>query len=92
MGESQDFSKLPWAHGEEQLRFYVKNDPTKIFSLVAEFHPDTGYFVLYTEWRYAEGYGGEVYQERSVEDIFRQHQAARERAEAQNEADAIGGP
>ena len=91
MGEAKNFAKLPWAQGEEQLKFHAQNDQTKIYSLVVEFHQETGYFVLYTEWHYADGYGGEVYQERQVEDVIRQHQAAKERAEAQNEADAIGG-
>ncbi len=91
LGEGKAFSELPWKHGEEQLRFHAENDKTKIYYLVVEFHQETGYFVLYTEWSYAEGFGADVLQERSTEDVMRQTRAAREQAEARNEADAIGG-
>lgn len=92
LGEEKTFSGLPWEHGEEQLRFHAQNDKTKIYYLVVEFHQETGYFVLYTEWCYAKGFGADVLQERSMEDVMRQTMAAKDRANAQNEAGAIGGP
>ena len=91
LGEAKTFAKLPWKHGEEQLTFHAENDPDKVYYLVVEFHQDTGYFVLYSEYRYAEKFGGEVLHERSMEHVIRQQQAAEDRADAENEAAALGG-
>ena len=91
LGEAKTFAELPWEYGEEQLKFHAGNDPDKVYCLVVEFHQDTGLFVLYKEYRYAEGYGGEVLQERSMEHVIRQQQAAQDRADAENEAAALGG-
>ena len=92
IGNAKDITQLPWKEGEKKLKFHAQNDQTKIYSLVVEYEPESGLFELCLQWRYAEGYGGEVLQERTIEDVLRQDKAAAERADAQNEADAIGGP
>jgi len=94
LGESKEFDKLPWEHAKEKIAFYAQNYPDRIYSLRAEYHHDTGFWVLYEEWCYTAEFGDRIhhFQERKIHHVYRQHQAAKERAEAQNEADAIGGP
>ena len=92
LDHNKDITKLDWAYGAEKLKFHAQNDPDKIYTLVVEYEPNSGEFELCTEWRYAEKFGGDVLQARTIGDVLRQDKAARERAEAQNEADAIGGP
>jgi len=90
-GENKKWEHLPWEFAQEVLRERAESDPTMVYYFVVEFHPDTGYYLLYLEWRYKEEFGGEVIQLRSLQNVTNQHQAAKERADAQNEAEAIGG-
>lgn len=92
LGNAKEIAQLPWEHGAKKLKFHAQNDPDKIYSLVVEYEQESGEFELCIEWRYAESFGGDVIQERTIDDILRQDRAARKRAEAQNESDAIGGP
>jgi len=91
LGSAKEITQLPWADGAEQLKFHAQNDKTKIYSLVVEYDPESGCYELCTQWRHADGYGGDVLQQRDIDDVLRQNQADKERAEAKNEADAIGG-
>jgi hypothetical protein len=93
IGESKEFEKLPWEHAKEKIAFYAENYPDRIYSLRADYDPRTGFWVLYEEWRYTAEFGDLThhFQDRKVHHIFSQHRVAGERAEAQNESDAIGG-
>ena len=93
LGENKEFEKLPWEHAKEKIAFHAQNDPDKIYSLRADFDHRTGFWVLYEEWRYAAEFGDLThhFQDRKIHHVFSQHQAARQKAEARNEADAIGG-
>jgi hypothetical protein len=92
LGEAKRWKDLPWEHAVDNLTFHTKNEPTKVFQIILEYHPDTGFWCLYEEWRYEEEYGGQVIQVRSLEELLNQRKTIEKTArDAQNEADAIGG-
>ena len=90
IGESKKRNDLPWERAEEVLEFHATNDPTRIYQIVLEYHADTGYWVLYEEWRYKNDFGDEVVQLRTREHVYLEHEAHKAREEKRNKDKANG--